>query len=276
MKMQVVDVEGTQTRCVVAGEPGAPALFLLHGLALTAEVWLRNIDVLAKTHRVVAPDMLGHGFTKPATDGPVDIPAKVQHLRGLADALGIDRLSLCGSSYGALIASLFFFDNKSRVEKLVINGSGSCFNTEEQLVSQVAKLYALYEPTLTQSTPEMWHDRIGNNFFDKSKVPVELLPIAALCYSQPWAAPRWAETMAIMGNADRFRPFRILERLEQITVPSLVVWGRDDKGGSLESATVAIARMPKAQLVTFDECGHYPMIEHPAKYNKLVSDFLAT
>lgn len=274
MKTQIIDVAGTETRCVMAGEPGGPAVFLLHGLALTGDVWLRNIDALAKTHRVVAPDMLGHGFTKPASDAPVDIPSKVRHLRDLADALGIEKLSLCGSSYGALIASLFFFDNKQRVEKLVINGSGSCFNTEEQLVSQVAKLYALYEPTLTQSTPEMWRDRIGNNFFDKSKVPAELLPIAALVYAQPWAAPRWAETMATMGSAERFRPFRILERLDQIFPPTLVVWGRDDKGGSLESATVAIKRMPNARLVTFDECGHYPMIEHPEKYNKLVGEFL--
>lgn len=275
MRMQTIDVAGTLTRCIVAGEPGAPAVFLLHGLALTGDVWMHNVDALARTHRVIAPDMLGHGFTKPPGDAPVDIPAKVQHLRALADTLGIDRLSLCGSSYGALIASLFFFENKQRVEKLVINGSGSCFNTEEQLVSQVAKLHALYEPTLTQSTPEMWRDRIGNNFFDKSKVPPELLPIAALCYAQPWAAPRWAETMMIMGDADRFRPFRILERLEQLTPPTLVVWGRDDKGGSLESATAAVKRMPNARLVTFDACGHYPMIEHPAEYNKLVTAFLA-
>ena len=66
-----------------------------------------------------------------------------------------------------------------------------------------------------------------------------------------------------MGSAERFRPFRILERLEQLTLPTLVVWGRDDKGGSLDSATVAIQRMPNARLVTFDACGHYPMIEHP-------------
>lgn len=274
MRMQTINVAGTLTRCIVAGEPGAPTVFLLHGLALTGDVWMHNVDALARTHRVIAPDMLGHGFTKPANDAPVDIPAKVQHLGALADTLGIDRLSLCGSSYGALIASLFFFENKQRVEKLVINGSGSCFNTEEQLVSQVAKLHALYEPTLTRSTPQMWHDRIGNNFFDKSKVPPELLPIAALCYAQPWAAPRWAETMAIMGDADRFRPFRILERLEQLALPTLVVWGRDDKGGSLESATAAVKRMPNARLVAFDACGHYPMIEHPAEYNKLVAEFL--
>ncbi len=274
MKMQAIDVVGTETRCVLAGDPDAPAVFLLHGLALTADVWLRNVDALAKTHRVVAPDMLGHGFTRPAEEAPVDIPAKLRHLRDLADTLGIDKLSLCGSSYGALIGSLFFLENKDRVSKLVINGSGSCFNTEEQLVAQVKKLHALYEPSLTRSTPEMWRERIGNNFFNASKIPSELLLIAPLCYAQPWAARRWAETMATMGDATRFRPFRILERLEDITVPSLVVWGRDDKGGSLESATAAVKRMPNARLVTFDACGHYPMIEHPDDYNRLVSEFL--
>ncbi|MGE0714243.1 MAG: alpha/beta fold hydrolase [Alphaproteobacteria bacterium] len=275
MKMKMIDVAGVETRCIMAGDPAAPALFLLHGLALTGDVWVRNIDELARTHRVIVPDMLGHGFTRPPASAVVDIPAKLAHLKGLADALGIERAALCGSSYGALIGALFFLANRDRVGQLVINGSGSCFNTEQQLVEQVKRLHALYAPTLADSTPEMWRDRIANNFFDAAKVPAELPSIAALCYAYPWAAERWAETMATIGDADRFRPFRILERLEEITIPTLVVWGRDDRGGSLESATVAVSRMPDARLVAFDSCGHYPMIEHPVEYNRLVGDFLA-
>jgi 2-hydroxy-6-oxonona-2,4-dienedioate hydrolase len=275
MEMQMVDVAGTETRCVVAGDADAPAVFLLHGLALTADVWLRNVDTLARNYRVVAPDMLGHGFTKPSSEAPITIPDKLQHLKALADALGIGRMALCGSSYGALIASLFFFENKERVSKLVINGSGSCFNTEEQLTAQVTKLHALYAPGLKTSTPEMWRERIANNFFDAANIPPELLLLAPFCYAQPWAAPRWAETMETMRDPERFRPFRILERLEELTLPTLVVWGRDDKGGLLESAMAAVKRMPNARLVTFNACGHYPMIEHPLQYNQLVSEFLA-
>jgi pimeloyl-ACP methyl ester carboxylesterase len=274
MRMQMVDAGGVATRCVMAGSEAAPAIFLLHGLALTADVWLKNVDALAETHRVIAFDMLGHGFTRPSDDSPIDIPAKIRHVGTLADALGIEQFALCGSSYGGLMSALFFLNNKERVTKLVINGSGSCFNTEQQLSTQVARLFDLYEPTLTTSTPEMWRARIGNNFYDIDKVPAELLLIAPLCYAQPWAAARWAETMAGM-KADRFRPYRILERLEQITLPTLVVWGRDDKGGLLESAQVAVSRMPKARLVTFDNCGHYPMIEHPEEYNRLVTGFLS-
>ncbi|WP_119462597.1 alpha/beta fold hydrolase [Rhodospirillaceae bacterium SYSU D60014] len=274
--MQFIDVAGTPTRCVMAGNSDAPAILLLHGLALTAEVWLRNIEALARSHRVIAPDMLGHGFTKPADNAPIDVPAKLRHLKGLVDALGLKRLSLCGSSYGALMASLFFLENEDRVSKLVINGSGSCFNTEEQLQAQVGKLHALYGPDqVTQSTREMWRERIGNNFHDASKVPEELLSIAQLCYAQLWAPSCLAETMAAMQDPERFRPFRILERLEEVSCPALVVWGRNDRGGSLESAEAAVARLPKGRLVVFDDCGHYPMLEHPEKYNNLVAEFLA-
>ncbi len=73
----------------------------------------------------------------------------------------------------------------------------------------------------------------------------------------------------------RFRPFRILERLEALACPTLVVWGRNDRGGAPESAAAAVERIPDGRLVMFDDCGHYPMIEHPARYNLGTAAFLA-
>lgn len=275
MKMRFVDVDGASTRCIVAGDPDAFPVVLIHGLALTADVWLRNIDALARKYRVVALDLLGHGFTQPPAGTVADIPAKLRHLRGFADALGLDRFAISGSSYGALLGTLFFLQNRDRVAKLVINGSGSCFNTEAQLGAQVGKLYELYAPTLTDSTPEMWRERLSHNFFDRKAIPPELMMILPHCYAQPWAAPCWHTTIGVMRDAAAFRPFRILDRLEEVTIPALVVWGREDRGGSLESAVAAVGRMPRARLATFDRCGHYPMLEHADAYNTLVSDFLA-
>jgi pimeloyl-ACP methyl ester carboxylesterase len=70
MLMRFIPAGGVPTRCLVAGDPGKPALLLLHGLTLTADVWLRNIDALAADFHVIAPDMLGHGFTRPPDDRP--------------------------------------------------------------------------------------------------------------------------------------------------------------------------------------------------------------
>lgn len=275
MLMRFLDVGGSQTRFIHAGDPENPPLLLLHGLALSAEVWLRNIDALAKRRHVVAVDMLGHGFTRPCHGGPVDIPAKLAHLKAFIDLLGLRRPAICGSSYGALIGTLLSLAHEGLVERLVINGSGSCFNSQAQLSEQVERLHALYQPTLTRSTPQMWRERLAPSFFDPGLIPPELLFLAPLSYAQPWAAECWAGTMAELRDADRFRPFRILERLEQVATPTLVAWGRQDRGGILESAEAAVRRMPDARLEVFDACGHYPMLEHPVAFNRLVADFLA-
>jgi 2-hydroxy-6-oxonona-2,4-dienedioate hydrolase len=274
MLTRFVDVDRVMTRCLFAGDPEAPPLVLLHGLSLTSEIWVRNIDELGKSFHVVAVDLLGHGFTRPRDGRPVTIEEKIRHLDALIDTLGFERPSLSGSSYGGLIAANLALRRKHRINRLVINGSGSAFNTEEQLATFMGRILAGYRPTLGESSPEMWRERLKGTVLDASTVPCELIAVLPLCYAQPWAVPCWDETVETMRTPERFRPFRILDRLEELDMPALVVWGRDDKGGIYESAAAAVARMPRAELVAFDSCGHLPMLEQPEKYNALVRAFL--
>lgn len=259
----------------MAGDPGAPALVMVHGLSLTSEIWVRNIDELARDHRVIAVDVLGHGFTRPKEGLPVGIEAKIAHLGALLDTLGLDRVTLCGSSYGALLAINLFLRNPARVDRLIVNGSGSAFNTEAQLTAFTDRIFANYRPRLADSSPEMWRERLNGTVLDPRCLPCELLTILPLCYAQPWAVACWEETVSIMRQPGLFRPFRILDRLEAIDVPTLVVWGRDDKGGIYESAVAAVKRMPKAELFVFENCAHMPMMEYPEKYNALIRGFLS-
>src|SRR5690349_10266102 len=101
--MRFVDVDGVQTRCLVAGDDAAPPILLIHGLSLTADIWSRHIEALGGRFRVVAPDMLGHGFTRPVEGAVIDIPAKLRHLLRLTEVLGFRRFAVSGSSYGGLI-----------------------------------------------------------------------------------------------------------------------------------------------------------------------------
>jgi 2-hydroxy-6-oxonona-2,4-dienedioate hydrolase len=165
---------------------------------------------------------------------------------------------------------------KVKIDKLVINGSGSAFNTEEQLTAFMNRIHAGYRPTLGESSPEMWKERMKSTVLDTKSIPCELLAMLPLVYAQPWAVPCWDETVDTMRTPERFRPFRILDRLEELDVQTLVVWGRDDKGGIYESAVAAVKRMPRAELFAFDNCAHLPMVEHPAKYNAVVGKFLAS
>jgi 2-hydroxymuconate-semialdehyde hydrolase len=272
--MTFIDVDGVWTRCIVAGDPAAPPVMLIHGLSLTADIWTRHIDHLARNFRVVAPDMLGHGFTRPSEAAQIDIPSKLSHLTRLADVLGFERFSVSGSSYGGLIGANLFLAQPERIDKLIINGSGSCFNTETQLAAFLTRIYDSYKPTLVRSTPEMWRDRLSGTVLDLASLPPELPTLLSLCYAQPWAERCWEQTIATMRDLTAFRPYRILERLQSISAETLVVWGRDDKGGIYESAVAAVARMPRARLVAFERCGHLPMLEQPESYNRVVDDFL--
>ena len=274
MLTRFVDVNGVATRIMAAGDPKAPALVLLHGLSLTSEIWARNIDALGASFHVVAVDLLGHGFTRPREGKPVDIAQKIEHLEALIGAMGLERVSLSGSSYGGLIAANVVLRKRCRIERLVINGSGSAFNTEEQLTAFMERIYASYRPTLAASSPEMWRERLKATVLDARSIPCELLTVLPLCYAQDWAVACWDRTIEIMRDPERFRPFRILDRLEELELPTLVVWGRDDKGGIYESAVAATKRMPRAELVAFENCAHLPMMEHPEKYSALVRRFL--
>ena len=274
MLTRFIDVAGVATRCLIAGDTNAHPLLLVHGLTLMSEIWIRNIDELGKRFRVIAVDLLGHGFTKPRHGHPASIEEKIRHLEALIDALKLERLSISGSSYGGLIAANLALRQQGRIDRLIINGSGSAFNTEDQLAVFMDRIHASYRPTLGETSPDMWRERLSGTVFDARSVPCELLAVLPLCYAQPWAVPCWDATVEAMRAPERFRPFRILDRLEKLDLPTLVVWGRDDKGGVYESAVAAVARMPRAELAAFDKCGHLPMLEHPEKYSALVRDFL--
>ena len=275
MLTKFVDVKGVATRCIMAGDAKAPAMLLIHGVSLTSEVWVRNIDELARDYRVIAVDMLGHGFTRPRDGRPVGITEKIEHLRDLLDALSIERAIVSGSSYGALMGANLYLKHPERVATLIINGSGSAFNSEEQLAVFTRRIYENYKPTLAESTPEMWRERLKGTFHDPRSIPCELVSILPTCYAQRWAVECWEETINTMRTPEKFRPFRILDRLEQLQVRSLVVWGKNDKGGVYESAVAAVKRMPRAELIAFDDCAHLPMLEHPGPYNAAVRKFLA-
>lgn len=275
MQMKFVDVSGVMTRCVFAGDDTAPPLILVHGVSLTADVWMKNVDELGKDFHVVAVDMLGHGFTRPrSAEEPTRITSKMAHLLNLADALGFDEFFVCGSSYGGLIAANLYLSQKERVSKLVINGSGSSFNNKQQLQEIGTRLYNDYLPVVNEGTPDDWRHVLSSTVCRPESIPNELVVLLCLCYAQPWARKCWEETIDTIRDGEVCERFGILHRLEEFVVDTLVVWGREDRGAKYENAVDAVKKMPNARLVAFDDCSHLPMIECPARYNEVVRDFL--
>lgn len=275
MRAKFIDVGGINTRVLYEGDAKNPAIFLIHGFGIGAESWIMNIDALAKDFFVVAPDLIGHGFTDPIDlKGEPPHSSHIKHLFGVADAFGLKQFYPSGSSYGALMSALLWFEQPKRVPKLILNGTGSCFNTEAELSAALQGTLKNASMAILSPTLESCRRRMGNTVYDIQMVPDTLLLSQLTAYARPDYAVYWRQSMEGMMNMEKSRKYRILERLEKLDVDTLIVWGREDPRGVYARAVEACKRMPRAKLVTFEKCGHLPYLEYPELFHTAVKDFL--
>jgi 2-hydroxy-6-oxonona-2,4-dienedioate hydrolase len=268
-------VDGIRTRCLMAGKPGNYPLLLLHGYGGTADVWMRNIDAFGEEYYVVAVDMISSGFTDPVdTAGKPPQPHAVRHLHKLADKLEFKQFCPMGTSYGGLIAALLYFDMPDRVNKMVLQGSGSAFNEDEALVATLSNVKKNFGPLMDGPTIDGVRASVKKQVYDAGSIPEEMIHVMATAYAQPWMRKAWEQGIDGLLDLEACRPYRVRHRLEQLAADTLIVWGREDPGAVYASGVAASKRMPKARLVTFEKCGHKPMYEYPQQFNREVLAFL--
>lgn len=274
MRARFIDINGVETRVLEAGEPGRYPILMIHGGGVAADTWVKNIDVLAEHFHVVAPDMVGHGFTRPVDFGDdAPHPKTVEHLAGVVEHYGFERLCICGSSYGALISSLLALRLGGRVDRLVLNGSGSMFNTPEEHRRALEGTLANSMSAFDNPTNDNCRTRLGRILYDPDTIPDEVVHMQVTQYSLPWARQAWADTLKAMMNEGVSDQHRMLHRLELLTMKCLVIWGREDTRGLLASAENAIGRIPDARLKVIERCGHMPYMERPEEFNEIMKEF---
>lgn len=276
MRMKMVDCDGVKIRTIYEGDPKNYPVLLIHGFGACAEHWIKNIDALSDQFYVIAPDLACHGFSDHVSyEGKPPYPMTVKYLLKLADKSGLKNFCPVGSSYGALIAALLYFERPQQVNKLVINGSGSCFNTEEELAAGLKGAYNNAMTAMRDPTYASCLKRLQNTTYDGGCVPGDLVISQLLSYTNPKMIESYEAAMKGMMDIPASRPYRILERLDQLKVDTLVCWGREDPRGVYASAVKAVAKMPKARLETFEKCGHLPFLEYPERWNGVLRTFLA-
>ena len=277
MRAKFIDIDGIRTRYLCEGETNKRALLLVHGGGVSADTWLFNIDALAKTFAVYAPDNIGHGFTA-SIDLGEDLPQPhtTRHLARFMEVLGIERYAVAGSSYGALIASLLYFEHPKRVEKLILIGSSSVFDSDENNKKALQGAYDNAAKAIGSPDLAACRQRMNNAVFDPSCVPESLLMMQLTQYAQPDRVEFYVKANRNRVNAKGPMQYRVVDRLEQIDVPTLVITGKQDKRTDWQNTERAVKRLPKGQAQTIDRCGHLPYIEHPQVFNSLVGNFLSS
>lgn len=273
MRVYFEDIGGAMTRYLRAGQ--GPAVLLLHGVGMTADSWCRTIGPLSHDFDVIAPDLLDNGFTgagRYAGGPPHD--AILDHLESLIEHLGLGKLSVVGSSFGATLAVMLHLRRPAQVQRLVITSSGSVFKKAEALVRMYEQSFANGSVALREPTLEVCRKRLGNIFHDPSKIPEELLLLQLTPYALPHALAAYERRLRGMMDLEAMRRHEVGDRLKQVKVPMLAVWGKQDPRGEHAQAVKVFGAIPNARLVSFDACGHLPHLECADRFNPLVREFL--
>ncbi len=261
------------TRYWSEGEKGSPVIFV-HGLGASAEIWMHNVSAIAEEHRVYVPDLVGFGLTdKPeVTYSPTFMAA---FINDFMTALSINRACLVGNSLGGGLALQYTLQFPGKVEKLVLVDSAG-FGREMAFIMRLATIPLVGEMMMQPS-------RMGMAFvlkrcvYDQAVITDDLVDLYYKLDSSPEARMSILSVLRSSatifgGSADVLDP--IIKNLGNIGVPTLIIWGRQDRILPFKHACFAAEKLPNARLHIFDQCGHMPNFERPQEFNDLVLNFL--
>jgi len=262
-----VDAGGVKTNYLEAGT--GPEVVLIHGSGpgVTAYAnWRLVLPALAERFRVIAPDMIGFGFTERPTDVEFGVETWADQVVALLDALDIRQASLVGNSFGGAIAMRVAARFPDRVDKLVLMGS---MGVDFPITEGLDRVWG-YEPSF-----ENMRKVLDVFAYNRELVPDELAEVRYRASMQPgfqesFAAmfppprQRWVDAMRTPDEEIRALPHR-----------TLIVHGREDQVIPVDNSVRLMSLVENGDLHVFSHCGHWVQIERSADFNRLVGDFLA-
>ncbi len=261
MPQKITYVDGHAVRFLdYASSDSAKTLVLLHGIGASAERWARVIPALSKYFRVIAPDIIGFGYSdKPTVEYSMDF--FLDFLAGFLERLRINKASIVGSSFGGHVATEFAIRSNRRVEKLVLAAPGGMMRTSTQTLDAyiLAALYPTYENT--------WNAFSGMAH-DPDAVTKEIVMDFVNRMRLPNAKYAFMSTLLGMRHAPKLQG-----RIASIISPTLLVWGDSDGMIPLQYAK-EYSEIPDNELVVIKNCGHTPYVEKPMAFSKVVLKFL--
>ncbi len=265
-------VEGIRVHYVVAGE--GPAVLLVHGLGASLAAWWENIAALAQNHRVYAIDLPGSGDSDKPRHVRYDAYEAADFLHKFLNKLNIHRISLIGNSAGGLISAIYAINHPDRVAALVLVSSAG-------LDRPLAWFLRLASVPLLGRLLHFWQGKspkhiLRSVFYTPKALSEELFH--ELARVRTLREARIAVIKSIQGGVNLLglrKRMRILERLRNVDVPLLIVWGREDKIIPVSHAYLAARELPRAQVCIIPNCGHWPQMEKAEEFNEMVLRFLS-
>jgi pimeloyl-ACP methyl ester carboxylesterase len=274
-----VTLHGHRVACRIAGDPALPVLLLIHGITSSSATWDAVIPGLAEYAHVIAPDLLGHGDSdKPRAD--YSLGGFASGLRDLLEHLGHERVTVVGHSLGGGVAMQFAYQYYEHCDRLVLVSSGG-LGREVSLALRAATLPGaeLVLPVIANTHVRDAGAAIGRLL---GRLPMRPRPSVAevargyATLAESTARTAFVHTLrsVVEPGGQRVHAGDLLYLAEGR--PTLIVWGALDTVIPVSHAFEAHAMIPGSTLEVFEQSRHFPHMDEPARFVKVVSHFLGS
>jgi pimeloyl-ACP methyl ester carboxylesterase len=252
---------------------GEPVIFV-HGLAGCWRNWLETLPHFGEHYRAIALDLPGFGDS-PMPDWEISMPAYGRLLNDFCEQIGLGRAAaLVGNSMGGFVATEAAIERPELYERLVlVSAAGvSLSEAKGRRFEAVARTIKAAAPFFLNGDRDLWLNRpLGRRaaFGWVMRKPEQLRPELLREQVRPGLnAAGFVPSLASMVGYDT------RERLTEIEIPTLIVWGLSDRIVPVEAALRYHRLIARSRLEIFERTGHVPQIERPQRFNALLDEFL--
>jgi len=254
-QLSFADVAGERVAYLERPGPG-PTVVLVHRFTANKDIWLAYIRCLPRSLRVVVPDLKGHGDNAQSLTQDYDARALVAHFAAFLEVVVPEPFHLAGNSLGGLVSAGYAAEAIDRLKSLALFAPAGHFPTEK---SDCFRSIEEGDNPFLMETYGDYERFLGLVFSDPPPMPRIIRPVLARDQfaRRDLHAKMWTDL-----NAHREPVVPILAGL---ALPTLLVWGDQDRVLHPASCDFFAEHLPNADVVRFEGGGHVPMLERPGE-----------
>ncbi|MDP2709660.1 MAG: alpha/beta hydrolase [Solirubrobacteraceae bacterium] len=252
-----------------------PLMIFIHGLSGCWQNWLEQLPHFARDHRVIAVDLPGFGQSEMPAE-PISMSHYADTIDALMTELQIDAARIVGNSMGGFIGAELAIRYPARVERLVLE-SAAGLSIESIRTERTQGLRHRAENIVFFNLG--WLASRSHAVATRPRLRAALLLLVA---AHPARLPAALAVEQVKGSGkpgfsdalEAMCRYPLRDRLQQISCPTLIVWGDKDRLVPLKDAAIFERLIPDSRKVVYDDTGHVPMMERPARFNRDVRAFV--
>ncbi|MFJ7792480.1 alpha/beta fold hydrolase [Pseudomonas sp. NPDC096950] len=240
------------------------SILMLHGFTADKNLWLRFARHFVGDHRVIIPDLAGHGETGFKAGGGYDIGLQAKRMIQLLDVCGVEKVHVIGSSMGGYVAAWLAATYPERVTSVALLDPAGV--TSPEISDMDRQLEKGHNPFLIHSREEFEY------FYAMSMANPPWVPgvvMAAIAQRYEQSRDAFAEIFKDFRASPPMEP-----KLSAIKCPALLLWGRKDRMIDVSSVAVWSKGIDNLRVDIWEGIGHLPMVEQPARSAQLYREFL--